>query len=240
MSNKVKDGSIASFSNYSNLPNPNICYNKFLTFYNLPLLPKNQTIKTLILHIDQHNNNKSITNISFSFNSILQETHVYLPNEMMLPYYSLILLQDLPLYYSFPLQSYSSQLTGNNNDDYNHHHLNLNIATHNVRGFNNPTKRETWQSYCINQNITIASITETKIADNTKLSFCNNNLFTYYWANSSNSAEGTAIMIRNYLKPHVHSCYTHLGGAIVLDLFFKSHTKLRIISVYLSSTDSNK
>src|SRR5947209_181734 len=47
-------------------------------------------------------------------------------------------------------------------------------------------------------------------------------------------------MIRNHLKPHVHSCYTHPGGAIALDLFFKSNIKLRIISVYLSSTDSSK
>ena len=47
-------------------------------------------------------------------------------------------------------------------------------------------------------------------------------------------------MIRNHLKPHVHSCHTHSGGAIALDLFFKGNIKLRIISVYLSSTDSNK
>ena len=71
-------------------------------------------------------------------------------------------------------------------------------------------------------------------------SFCNNNLFTYYWANSESSIEGTAIMIRNHLKPHVHSCHTHSGGAIALDLFFKGNIKLRIISVYLLFTDSNK
>jgi len=47
-------------------------------------------------------------------------------------------------------------------------------------------------------------------------------------------------MIRNNFKPHVHSCLTHPGGAITLDLFFKSNIKLRIILVYLSSTDSTK
>ena len=52
--------------------------------------------------------------------------------------------------------------------------------------------------------------------------------------------EGTTIMVRNHLKPHVHSCLTHPGGAIALDLFFKSNIKLRIISVYLSSTDSTR
>ena len=47
-------------------------------------------------------------------------------------------------------------------------------------------------------------------------------------------------MICNHLKPHVHSCLIHPGRAIALDFFFKSNIKLRIISVYLSSTDSTK
>ena len=118
--------------------------------------------------------------------------------------------------------------------------LHLTIATHNVRGFNVASKRQIWQDYCINHDISIASITETKISQKTKLSFCNNHLYTYYWANSDSSMEGAAIMVRNHLKPHIHSCLTHPGGAIALDLFFKSNIKLRIISVYLSSTDSTR
>jgi endonuclease/exonuclease/phosphatase family metal-dependent hydrolase len=47
-------------------------------------------------------------------------------------------------------------------------------------------------------------------------------------------------MIRKYLQPHIHNCQTHPGGAVALDLFFKSETKLRIIAVYLSSTDMHK
>ena len=118
--------------------------------------------------------------------------------------------------------------------------LHLTISTHNVRGFNMPAKRQSWQDYCTNHNISIACITETKISYKTKLSFYNNNQYTYYWANSESSIEGTAIMIRNHLKPHVHSCHTHLGGAVALDLFFKGNVKLRIISVYLSSTDMHR
>ena len=45
-------------------------------------------------------------------------------------------------------------------------------------------------------------------------------------------------MIHNHLKPHIYSVYTHPGGAIALDIFFRSNVKLRIISVYLSSTDT--
>src|SRR6185436_14582166 len=96
----------------------------------------------------------------------------------------------------------SSQSTSNSNQT---HDLNLTIATHNVRGFNTITKRETWQDYCLQNSISVASITETKISNKTNLFFCNNNTFTYYWFNSKTLAEGIAIMIRNHLKSHVHS-----------------------------------
>ena len=88
--------------------------------------------------------------------------------------------------------------------------------------------------------LTIISITKTKILHKTKLFFCNNNLYTYYWANSNSSIERTAIMIQNHLKFHVYSCFTYSSSAIALDLFFKSNIKLHIISVYLFSTDSTK
>ena len=45
-------------------------------------------------------------------------------------------------------------------------------------------------------------------------------------------------MINNTIKPHIHNIHTHSGGAIAIDLFFKNNFKFRIISVYLSSTNS--
>jgi hypothetical protein len=232
------------------------CFNKFLLYYHLPLLPHGQTIQTLLQHIDKYNNNKTVSSITFSVNSSYNETHIYLPNDTLLPDHIVIVPYLLPLFYNLPLRSNSFNPTSTPSDlffdnysstvNYNSslplsnptpHHLNLTIATHNVRGFNEPTKREAWQDYCLNHNISIASITETKISDKTNLFFCNNNFFTYYWSNSPTSIEGTAIMIRNNLKPHIHSIHTHPGGAIALDIFFRSNIKLRIISVYLSSTD---
>lgn len=47
-------------------------------------------------------------------------------------------------------------------------------------------------------------------------------------------------MIHNFLQPHIHNCLTHPGGAIAIDLFFKSNIKLHIILVYLSSMDMTK
>jgi len=46
-------------------------------------------------------------------------------------------------------------------------------------------------------------------------------------------------MIRNHIQPHIHNILTHNGGAIALDVFFKHDYKFRIISVYLSSTNSS-
>jgi hypothetical protein len=91
---KIEDSTLTTYSApYSTCHNnldPNICYNKFLQFYNLPLLPNNQNIQTLIQHIDKHNNNSQITHITFSVNLNSQETHIYLPHKPLLPGYTII------------------------------------------------------------------------------------------------------------------------------------------------------
>ena len=175
------------------------------------------------------------------------EAHIYLLYENLLPGHFIISpLGELPTFcnielkssnnnsqipLSTPISTTSPSRGSSSNTQDLLQNLHLNIVTYNVRGFNIASKRQIWQDYCINYNISIACITETKISSKTKLSFCNNNLFTYYWANSESSIEGTAIMIRNHLKPHVHSCHTYSGGAIALNLFFKSGKALYYISL---------
>jgi endonuclease/exonuclease/phosphatase family metal-dependent hydrolase len=211
------------------------CFNKFLINNQLPTLSPNQTLQTFLTHLYKNSFYKSF---KISYNNTNSETHVYENTKLdILPNHTLLLPQQYHKYYNSPIKS---EITTTHDTPSNIHDLNLTIATHNVRGFNNLTKRETWESYCLNHNISIASLTETKISNNSNLRFCNNNFFTYYWANSESSAEGTAIMIQNHLKPHVHSCNIHPGGAIALDLFFKGSIKLHVISVYLSSTDITK
>jgi endonuclease/exonuclease/phosphatase family metal-dependent hydrolase len=243
----ISDSTVFLANNTSSPAKNTKCYNKFLLYNNLPILKEPQTLKTFIHHLQLYNFTQKY---KISINSKCDETHIYTHfNEKLLSNHTLIPTSCYHNFYHLPLQSSSNdsdfnlelnnQLNTNDISD-NTHHLNLNIATHNVRGFNSATKREAWQDYCLNHNITISGITETKIANKTNLFFCNSQHFTYYWANSETSAEGTAIMIKNYLKPHVHNCLTHPGGAIALDLFFKNEIKIRIISVYLSTTDSTK
>jgi hypothetical protein len=266
------------------------CYNKFLAYNHLLLLPHPQTIISFLRHIysfDYLPSNACDYTLTISIKNDYSEAHVYLPSDPKpLPNHFIPPLQAIWHYPNILLKSdttennflnltnpYSTILTPNSLSFtssippqqplpistsafspptslslptqtpismQNLRDLHLNIATHNVRGFNTITKKEAWQNYCLYNNIDIACITETKIANTTNLHFCNNNQFTYFWANSENSAEGAAIMIRNYLQPHIHNCQTHPGGAIALDLFFKSEVKLRIIAVYLSSTDTHR
>jgi hypothetical protein len=197
----VEDNSKRSFSTSLAPYDLDICFNKFLLYYNIPLLPHNQTIQTLIQHIDKHNHNQKVTSITFSVNSIYSETHIYLPNDLLLPNHIIIPSYLLPKFYNLPLKSHSSNFTFNISDLFlnntsslhllttrpqtstptqNLRDLHLNIATHNVRGFNTATKKKAWQNYCLYNNINIAYITETKIANKTNLKFCNNNLFTYF------------------------------------------------------------
>src|SRR6185312_4157714 len=115
----------------------------------------------------------------------------------------------------------------------------INIATHNIQGYNNTEKKLLLEKFCLTHNLHIISLTETKIAETPKKKFFNSKFFTYYWANSTTAKEGTCIMIKNHLQPHVHKILNHPGGAIAIDLFLKQDFKFRIISVYLSSTNSN-
>jgi len=117
--------------------------------------------------------------------------------------------------------------------------LNLNLATYNIQGFNNPEKKFLMEKYCLQNNLHIISLTETKIAETKNKKFYNNHQFSYYWSNCSTSKEGTCIMIKNNLQPHIHNILNHPGEAIAIDLFFKHDYKFRIISTYLSSTNNS-
>jgi hypothetical protein len=207
-------------------------------------------------------------NITISINNLFTETHIYLPTDLApLPLHTIIEQFAYSKYSHLPLKSHNYKLALTNLDKYifgdtgpetqtttvspttnsmiNNMHtlqndLTLRIATHNVQGYNSNIKRLLWEDYCLTNNLHIISITETKISNITPVKSFNTQHFTYYWANSTASKEGTGLMIRNNIRPHIHNVLTHPGGAIALDIFFKHDYKFRIISVYLSSTNSSE
>src|ERR1043165_8956344 len=111
---------------------PNTCYNLFLHKYNIPLLHQPQTLYTFIQHLQHHNFTipfKISTNLTYT------ETHVYTNyNDILLPNHILLTYHQYPTYYQLPLKSSSNSPTNNSL-------LKLNIATHNVQGYNTQEKR---------------------------------------------------------------------------------------------------
>ena len=96
-----------------------------------------------------------------------------------------------------------------------------------------------WENFCLTNKLNIISITETKIADTNAITkFPKFKHFTYYWSCSNSPKAGTAIMINNWLKPHVYKIHNLLGYAIAIDLFFKHNFKFHIISIYLPCKDT--
>ena len=65
----VEDNFERSFTTSLISYNLHTCFNKFLHYYNLPLLSHDQTIQILIQHIDKYDNNKTVSSITFSVNS---------------------------------------------------------------------------------------------------------------------------------------------------------------------------
>src|SRR5690242_17782508 len=85
--------------------NHHTCFNRFLLHYQLPLLAHSQTIQTLIQHIDENNNNKTVSSITFFVNLSYDEIHIYLPNNTLLPDHIVIAPHLFPIFYNLPLRS---------------------------------------------------------------------------------------------------------------------------------------
>jgi len=117
----------------------------------------------------------------------------------------------------------------------------INIATHNVRGINNTLKMQTWIKYCVESNLHIISITETKLKESTTKSLTNplykiyTSNFVPYKSNQRETSLGTAIMVCNQLQPYIHKINTLPGTAICIDFFFPNNNKTCIISIYIPS-----
>src|SRR6185436_10206258 len=177
------------------------------------------------------------------------EAHVYLPPEPKpLPNHFILPAQAIWHFTNIQLKSDTHNLSSDpfynilytpNFPNTSYQPLLLSICTHNVRGYNEDLKQQVWEDYCLSNNLNIIGITETKISqDNAIIKLQKSQHYSYYWSCSNSSKAGTAIMIQNYLKPHIHNILKFHGYAIAIDLFFKHDFKFRIISTYLPCDDS--
>ena len=126
--------------------NSNTCYNKFLSYFNLPLLPPNQTLKSFLEHLKEQKFNNNIT---LSVNHSLNETHIYLPNDYsLLPNHTIIEQFLLTKYLNLPIRTtHFNTLNFDNNlntvpyttesqssNEYEYKSITRNIASLNVNG----------------------------------------------------------------------------------------------------------
>src|SRR5690242_20666750 len=134
-----------SLSTSSNSYDLEKCYNKFLTYYHLPLLNEPQTVKSFRQHL-QHNNVDYLAKFSFiTVNSDKTEAHVYLPHEFnILPNHYILSIYDST---DIPLKSQSNTpiFLSTSHPQPTYQPLDLNICTHNVRGYNTDLKQQIWE-----------------------------------------------------------------------------------------------
>lgn len=117
----------------------------------------------------------------------------------------------------------------------------IRITTHNIQGLNNQVKLQQWITYCIEQDLHIISLTETKLK-NSKEHLLSNPTYKIYTSNFEPTSTlhretslGTAFMIHRNLQPYIHYIGTYPGTAIYIDFYFPNNNKTRIISIYLPS-----
>ena len=119
----------------------------------------------------------------------------------------------------------------------------LSISTLNVQGLNVPLKRQLIFEYLNKEDIDIVSVTETKLAQKEDLrrSLLNQYYYVYTAATPEDlglkreSAMGTALLIKPYLRHYIHNIESYLGTAIMIDFFLPGNLRTRIISLYLPS-----
>ena len=116
----------------------------------------------------------------------------------------------------------------------------INLATHNIRGLNNLTKLHSWIDYCIEQNLHIIALSETKLKESSPIALtnCHYKIYTSNFIPTSDqnreASLGSALLVHNTIQPYIHSISTYPGTAICIDFYFPGN-RTRIISTYLPS-----
>jgi exonuclease III len=121
------------------------------------------------------------------------------------------------------------------------------IVTQNIRGFSDHAKQLEWVQACIEEDVDVIGLTETKLLQssckslNYAISFqkFENSEVSYksWWSTSDQSkGSGVGVMIKSDLAKHVYKIECWKGYAICIDLAFKRGIKMRIMVIYYPAT----
>src|SRR5260363_429916 len=231
--NTIEETNTDFYPNSSEIYEPSIYYNKFLYYHRLQSLSSPQTVGSFLTYLQDEYPmfySQQYIRISIKYSRIdyyIPEAHIYLlhehllPNHFFVPFEDFSLFNNVPLKSSYPMPRAISTSINSNLEQVQDQisPLNLSICTHNIQGYNNNLKRLMWEHYCLSHDIQISCITETKISSNNSSTyFIKFSQFSYFWASTDSSKAGTAIMISNILKPHIHNILTYPGYAVAIDL----------------------
>ncbi len=116
----------------------------------------------------------------------------------------------------------------------------LRIITQNVRGINDPTKRQQLIDFMDLNKVNIFGLSETKLSNSTAaFSFKQfNNKYTSFFNNDTSSTNGSGVGIivsKDYAK-FIHKTEAYKGRVLFMDLIMKGRVKIRIFQIYLPTT----
>src|SRR5215216_2403113 len=140
----------------------------------------------------------------------------------------------------------TNQSTLFNNSFPNNPHLStptVNIATHNVRSFNDPFKQKFLTNLYLCNHLDVIGIQETNFNSNRNISALRFSLppsFVPFFEHKQNSQQvgfGVGLLIKKPLADHIYNHAGNLGRYIYVDLQFPARFKIRIINIYVSSSN---
>jgi len=165
----TEDPQLPSATIISTPTEDNLCYNKFLSYYNLLILPSSQTLKSFYQHL-QHINYTQIPKISI--NLAKTETHVYTNyNDLLLSNHIILSPHDQLQYSHLPLKSNLNNISTTNNNFNNNNNtsieytsLALKIASININSLLQPNKQLALSEILNNVSFEILGISETHLS----------------------------------------------------------------------------
>ena len=247
------------------LYDPTTCYNKFLSYYKLQLLPSPQTIASFIQFIKSNyptffSDQYIKISIQTKTEHNPKEAHIYLPHETsLLPNHYLLSFKNLLHFQNIPLKSnyftnipslQTCELSLNQPSNHplsnlsltpEHASIPIKIASLNINGLTQPNKKLAISETLNNNTFQILGLSETHLSIK-EGKFFNNQIpnYTSFWSSySSPHQAGVGILIHQNIAKHIARSHNYKGHIIGLDLHFKN-LAIRLLQIYIPTQEKKQ
>src|SRR5260363_387208 len=252
-------------SSLLDLYDPTICYNKFLSYYKLQLLPSPQTIAFFTQFIKSNYPtffSEQYINLSVQIKNKYntEEAHIYLPHETSLlpnhsplPFKNLINFLNIPLKSNYPTNIPSLQTcelflnqpsihpTPNPSLTLEYASIPIKIASLNINGLTQPNKKLSILEALNNNSFEILGLSETHLSIKER-KFFNNQIpnYTSFWSSySSPHQAGVGIFIHHKIAKYIACTHNYNSLVIGLDLHFKN-LAIHLLQIYVPTQEKKQ